>query len=519
MKRILPVLLFAAFTVAAFLMDCTEQQEDSVEKITVVNAAVPVYKFTIPPGDAFGNYTQITARFLVDADNYRRQARVRAYGNYPREYFVDTDGIFFLDFGVGGTDKNGPYLVSNVIGVNRNLSVVSGNAGPNTWFTLEFPLYGEQHPNYNPVNFPDNTANGDVYFALGLGTGNASFDLTYYVKEVTLTNDDGSKRIVSKGSGFEKPAFAGYPANIAEIHRSPVNNINTIIAAGKNEYDDPSGYYFVREIYPWLYSIYDPENVYCYLMVGSERALLYDTVYGIGSLPDVIRNITDKPVTVVLGHGHLDHVNGAYQFDEAWLHEADFELCREEASEDARRDFLDYLEESGQILPDNFDADAYMQAGAGNLRKLEIGQVFDLGGLHVEVVGMEGHTAGSVGLLAREHRVLLDSDAASSHTWVFLPESLLVRQYIAMLRRTMQLDFDTFFTGHSDAPMPKAYFKKILNVALNASLEKAAPYAYYGRPGLNPFIYQEDGTAIVFAARKNIKSVFIDELHPDYDAH
>jgi len=78
----------------------------------------------------------------------------------------------------------------------------------------------------------------------------------------------------------------------------------------------------------------------------------------------------------------------------------------------------------------------------------------------------------------------------------------------------MQLDFDTFFTGHSDAPMPKAYFKKILNVALNSSLEKAAPYAYYGRPGLFPFIYQEDGTAIVFAARKNIKSVFIDELHP-----
>jgi len=493
------VLSLPAF--AVFFTGCAKEQMD-VEKITIINGAVPVYQFTIPEGDAFGNYTKITAQFLVDADNYRKQARVRAYGVYPREYFEDSGDIVFLDFSAGGTDKNGPYLVSNVVGTNRNMSVVSRNARPNSWFTLEFPLYGQEHPNYDPANFPSVQTNGDLYFALGLGTGNTSLDFTYYVKDVALTNNDGSKRIVSKGSGFEKPAFAGYPANITDIHRSQASSMDAAIAAAKNDYDDPYGYYLVREIYPWLYSIYDPENVYCYLAIGDERALLYDTVYGIGSLPAVIKNITDKPVTVVLGHGHTDHANGAYQFDEAWVHEADIELCEWAATPGYRGGFLDYLERSGQILPDNFDADAYKNGGAGNLKKLAIGQVFDLGGLRMEVVAMEGHTAGSIGLLAREHRVLLTSDAASAHVWMFLPEALLVSQYIAMLERTLPLEFDAFFPGHSDAPMTKEDFRTVIKVARNASVEKAAPYTYNGGQNLKPIIYQEDGMALVFSEEK-----------------
>ena len=256
------------------------------------------------------------------------------------------------------------------------------------------------------------------------------------------------------------------------------------------------GYYTVNKIYPWLYSLGDPQGAYCYLAVGSERALLFDTAHGIGSLPDAVREVTDKPVVVVLGHGHLDHVGGAYQFDEVWLHEADFDLCHKHSSEKARRRNLDGFAADGQPLPEGFDQGAYLKAGVGNLRAMEPGQVFDLGGLHMEVVGMEGHTAGSVGLLAREHRVLLDSDSASSHVWMFLRESLTVSQYIAMLERVIRLDFDTFFIGHSDKPRPKSDFGKYINAARNASIEKSTPYTVLPEFGGN--LYEEDGAAIVF---------------------
>jgi len=256
-------------------------------------------------------------------------------------------------------------------------------------------------------------------------------------------------------------------------------------------------YYKVKQIYPWLFSIFDPQSVFCYLVVGSERALLFDTLYGIGNLYQIVKKITDKPLFVVLGHGHYDHANGACQFEEAWLHEADFELCREHTSEDARLAALNEYKERGGIPPYGFDLDAYLKGGTGNLKKLPVGMVFDLGGLHLEVVGMEGHTAGSVGLLVKEHKTLLDSDSANTQTWMFKVESLFLNQYIAMLERVVQLDFDTFFMGHSDVPMPKSDFNKFINVARHASIEKAEPFPLL--PELKGFIYREDGVEIVIS--------------------
>ncbi|MCL2764991.1 MAG: MBL fold metallo-hydrolase [Treponema sp.] len=232
------------------------------------------------------------------------------------------------------------------------------------------------------------------------------------------------------------------------------------------------------EIYPWLYSIYENRNnVFAYLIVGDDYALLFDTTSGFGLLHYVIKEITDLPVIVVLGHGHYDHAGGVSMMteffsSEIWLHEADFPVYQR------------YIKETR------------------NLNSLDIGRVFDLGGLNVEIIGMEGHTAGSVGALVREHRILFTSDSAGPDIWLFLGESLPVSQYIAMLELTMQLDFDTFFIGHNDVPMPKTDFQKYINVARNTSLEMAHPYRELGS-GMMAFRYDEDGASIYFSASIN----------------
>ena len=260
------------------------------------------------------------------------------------------------------------------------------------------------------------------------------------------------------------------------------------------------GYYRINRIYPWLYSIGDPFNVFCYLTLGNDSALLFDTAHGLGDLAGAVREVTDKPLVVVLGHGHADHANGAHQFDEAWLHGADFKLCRTHTGPKIRRFFLDSLAGKEQNLPECFDANAYINAGMGKIRKLEPGRIFDLGGLHLEVVAMEGHTAGSVGLLVQEHHVLLDSDSANPHMWMFLNESLPLSRYIAMLERTIRLDFGVFFTGHSDSPMPKQDFQKFINAARNASAEKAVPYSAF--PELKGLLYKEGAVEIAFSKEK-----------------
>ena len=258
------------------------------------------------------------------------------------------------------------------------------------------------------------------------------------------------------------------------------------------------GYYEVKQVEPWLYSIYDPLSVFCYLCVGDARALLYDTAYGIAPLGEVVQSITDKPYDVVLSHGHIDHVNGAYQFGEMWLHEGDFDLYGEHSSKTRRKGVLERAEK-GQKLPEGFDSYAYVNGVVGKINKLPLGEVFDLGNLHLEVVGMEGHTSGSVGLLTRQHRVLLNSDAANSHCWMYLDESLPVNRYVTMLERTMQHEFDTFYVGHSNTPYPKSMFEKFISVAKNASIEKSQPYEAI--PGLKGFFYSEGDVGIVVSEK------------------
>ena len=60
-----------------------------------------------------------------------------------------------------------------------------------------------------------------------------------------------------------------------------------------------------------------------FLLIGSEKAMLIDCGMGIGDLKSAVRKITDKPLIVVISHGHVDHTGNARQFEEIWIHPKD----------------------------------------------------------------------------------------------------------------------------------------------------------------------------------------------------
>ena len=53
-----------------------------------------------------------------------------------------------------------------------------------------------------------------------------------------------------------------------------------------------------------------------YLVEGDERAVLIDTGSGFGSLKACVDALTDKPLTVLLTHGHTDHALGSAEFED-----------------------------------------------------------------------------------------------------------------------------------------------------------------------------------------------------------
>jgi uncharacterized repeat protein (TIGR02543 family) len=175
-----------------------------VDRITARNAGNPVFKFTLPGGDRFGDYTKITAKFLVNDENKNTGDPVlRVYGSYPVGNFNDTGTRYWIG-------PPGSYLQ-----FNNQFDSPSGGIVPfkYQWYTLEIPFdKPKQSQTDFDARFPAATATGDFYFALGLslGGGTASaVPVTSYMTEVTLSNADGSKKIISTGGGFSKPAMIG----------------------------------------------------------------------------------------------------------------------------------------------------------------------------------------------------------------------------------------------------------------------------------------------------------------------
>jgi glyoxylase-like metal-dependent hydrolase (beta-lactamase superfamily II) len=227
-------------------------------------------------------------------------------------------------------------------------------------------------------------------------------------------------------------------------------------------------YFEVKQQTPWLWSIKDKLQVYCWLLAGKNAALLLDTGYGIGDLPGAVRAITDKPLTVAASHGHADHALGNTQFESVLIHPADFSVCEDYCGRVWRQKALDTIAANGEkvgLAIADIDAEGYLKPGTGNLKPLEAGRVFDLGGLTAQVVEMPGHTPGSVGIFVPEHRVLLTGDASNRACFMFLPESSKLAAYAEMLERTMALDFETHYVGHQDRAYSRSWFAKYLKVA------------------------------------------------------
>ena len=217
--------------------------------------------------------------------------------------------------------------------------------------------------------------------------------------------------------------------------------------------------YNVRELEPGLYRIGN-SAVFMDLIVGSHHALLFDTGYGYGDLKAVVRSITDKPLYVVNSHGHVDHACGNQAFGGAYIHPLDMELCREHNGPQMRRAELDVAE-----VPPDFDLDAHLRLGTGELKPVGEGDTFDLGGVTLQVIHLPGHTAGSIGLWCPEKKLLYVGDAMNCFVWLFLPEARELVTYIRTLHKAAGLPFTHMLQSHEPDPVPKRKLWDYLDLA------------------------------------------------------
>ena len=236
------------------------------------------------------------------------------------------------------------------------------------------------------------------------------------------------------------------------------------------------GYYKIHERGPGFYRIGSPEGVHSELLVGAEKALLLDTGFGIGNLPAAVAEVTDKPVTVINTHGHPDHACGNFRFaGPIYINEADAELCRARTTREARTGALARIKAGGE-LPEDFDEEYYLSGGSGELAPLNEGDIFDLGGLTLEAVGLPGHTPGSIGMLWKEEKILFTGDAVNSCLWLWQEESLSMSKYIETLRKAESLDFERMVQSHYNRIEDKSILSLYMRAAVELDFDKGFPF-------------------------------------------
>jgi glyoxylase-like metal-dependent hydrolase (beta-lactamase superfamily II) len=189
----------------------------------------------------------------------------------------------------------------------------------------------------------------------------------------------------------------------------------------------PQSNFTVYKIRPHIFLIRESacfEEVNCYLFVGKDRCLLFDSGLGIGNIKEVIAGITNLPVIVLNSHTHYDHINGNHLFDSiAGLNNDYSKLNAKGLLHDAFISFykLAYLPSVSTVscIPADYSIHPFSITRLVNDR-----DKIDLGGISLEVLNTPGHTPDGICLLDQKDSLLFSGDILYKGTlFLHLPES------------------------------------------------------------------------------------------------
>ena len=208
----------------------------------------------------------------------------------------------------------------------------------------------------------------------------------------------------------------------------------------------------IKQINDHIWLLNDNDEATGYVVAGEKMAMVIDTMNGLINVKEEAEKLTGLPLICVNTHGHRDHIGGNWCFDKVYMNPKDIELAKEHLQ---MPELKELWEENEYVFPE--------------VVAVEDGQIFDLGGLTLQVFDVPGHTSGEIVLLDKKDRILFTGDGTLSPLWLQLPESLSVKTQITSMQRlqnTIRKDFDYILTGHSKALEGAVLFDELLEAAI-----------------------------------------------------
>jgi hydroxyacylglutathione hydrolase len=185
-----------------------------------------------------------------------------------------------------------------------------------------------------------------------------------------------------------------------DLHgRAPIVQPRTDAPVSGHWVDD---YFVVQQIDPATFAIGEPlyyQGNYSYLILGTQRAVLFDAGSGLRDIVPLVRSLTALPVTVIASHLHFDHVGALGRLDRTAV--LDSAQLRARVSDSRltlqRYEYLGFADRHDGLT---FKVDDWWAPGS----------TVDLGGRTLQVLATPGHTPTSVSLYDGTRRQLFAGD-------------------------------------------------------------------------------------------------------------
>lgn len=195
------------------------------------------------------------------------------------------------------------------------------------------------------------------------------------------------------------------------------------------------------------------EETHCYLLIGTDKALLIDTGLGISNIKSVVDEITELPLEIVTTHVHWDHIGGhelfeniaVYETEQEWL-SAKFPISLQIVKNNLTRKPCNF--------PHDFDINKYKIFQGEPIRILYDGDLFDLGNRTVQVIHTPGHSPGHICLYELERNYLYSGDLIyKGILYAFYPTTDPT-EFMKSVKKIRELNIEKILPAHHKLHIP-----------------------------------------------------------------
>lgn len=188
------------------------------------------------------------------------------------------------------------------------------------------------------------------------------------------------------------------------------------------------------------------EETHCYLLIGTDKALLIDTGLGIENIKPIIQKLTSLPIEVVLTHVHWDHIGGIQYFDNIMVHNddkswlLDFPLTLQEVKRN--------LTSFNQKFPPHFKLENYHLHLKEATTILLDKDIIKLGDRDIRVIHTPGHSPGHICLYEEHKGYLYTGDLVYAGKLDMFYPSTCPHDYLQSIKKLEEIHVNTILPGH-----------------------------------------------------------------------